>query len=187
MLEIIREPWPWYVAGPLITLTMILLLFSGRRFGVSSNFSSLCSMAGAGKLSDYFNFDWKQNSWNLVFILGTIIGGFIAHQFMMGNEGVALATETIQNLESLGFENPGATFEPNEIYSLEALSSWQGLVILILGGFFVGFGARYADGCTSGHAISGLCNLQFPSLISVIGFFIGGLTMVWFILPKIFS
>lgn len=185
-MELIYQPWPWYVAGPLIAITMALLLYSGRRFGVSSNFQTLCTIGGAGKLSDYFRFDWRINNWNLVFIVGTVIGGFIGGYFLMPDQTVDLAAPTVAALEGMGIESPGSTFLPGEVFDLEQIG-WQGWVMLILGGFFVGFGARYADGCTSGHAISGLSNLQLPSLIAVIGFFIGGLTTVWFILPLLFS
>ncbi len=187
MWEYITQPWPWYVAGPLIALIMALLLLSGRRFGVSSNFTTICTIAGAGKASDYFNIDWKANKWNLVFILGTIIGGFIAHYAMMPDPSVKLAAGTVEALKEMNFESPGADFEPARIFTMKAFSDWRAMLILIVGGFLVGFGARYADGCTSGHAISGLCNLQFPSLITVVGFFIGGLTMVWIILPALFN
>lgn len=187
MWDYITQPWPWYVAGPLITVTMAMLLLTGRRFGVSSNFTTLCTIAGAGKISDYFKFDWKQNNWNIVFIIGTIIGGFIAHYGMMPDPSIDLAAGTVESLKDMGFQNPGADFEPARIFTVEALSDWRSMFILIFGGFLVGFGARYADGCTSGHAISGLCNLQFPSLITVVGFFIGGLTMVWVIFPLLFK
>ena len=60
-------------------------------------------------------------------------------------------------------------------------------MVLAVGGFLVGFGTRYAGGCTSGHAISGLSNLQLPSLVAVIGFFIGGLVMTHLIFPYLYS
>ena len=67
-----------------------------------------------------------------------------------------------------------------------SLILFASILILVVGGFLVGFGARYAGGCTSGHAISGLSNLQLPSLIAVIGFFIGGLTMTYLMFPYLF-
>ncbi|MEM7039591.1 MAG: YeeE/YedE thiosulfate transporter family protein, partial [Bacteroidota bacterium] len=88
-------------------------------------------------------------------------------------------------LQAMGVQDPGAAYVPEEIFGVDALLSLKGLAILIVGGFLVGFGARYAGGCTSGHAISGLSNLQIPSLIAVIGFFIGGLTMTYLVLPII--
>ncbi len=187
MLEFISQPWPWYVAGPLIALTMFLLLYFGKNFGVSGNLRSMCSMMGGDKLSDFFKFDWKGQRWNLVFVLGGVIGGFIASTFLMGTEPISLSPDTIANLESMGFKNVGKDFLPAEIFSMETMMSLPGLVILLAGGFLVGFGARYAGGCTSGHAISGLSDLQVPSLIAVIGFFIGGLLMTYVFLPMIYT
>ncbi len=184
-MDWIYEPWPWYVAGPIIALVMTLLLIFGKSFGVSSNLRTVCSIAGAGRLADFFKFDWRKQIWNLVFILGAALGGFFAHQFMTKNHAIDLNPETIEHLESMGIENAGESYAPESIFGWEALSSWQGWLFLIIGGILVGFGTRYAGGCTSGHAISGLSNLQLPSLIAVIGFFIGGLLMTYFILPII--
>ena len=94
--------------------------------------------------------------------------------------------ETISDLKALGFESAGTAYLPTELFDTEALRSFKNVLVLTIGGLFVGFGARYAGGCTSGHAISGLSNLQLPSLIAVIGFFIGGLTMIHFIFPLLF-
>lgn len=185
MVELIQQPWPWYVAGPLIALVMALLLLFGRRFGVSSNFETLCAIGGAGKVSDYFKIDWKKNIWSLVFVAGAIIGGFIGGNLLMPNQEVDIADDTVVVLESYGFVEPGKEFLPSEVFSAEEIT-WKGWLMLILGGFLVGFGSRYAGGCTSGHAISGLSNLQLPSLIAVIGFFIGGLTVTWLIFPILF-
>lgn len=178
-------PWPWYVAGPLIALIMLLLMYFGKSFGVSSNLRAICSMAGAGKVSDFFKFDWKKQIWNMVFILGAILGGFISHNFLTTSHNIDLNPKTVESLEQLEMKNVGEGFLPDSIFGLEALGSWQGWLFLIVGGIFVGFGTRYAGGCTSGHGISGLSNLQLPSLIAVIGFFIGGIIMTHFILPYI--
>ena len=185
-MDIILQPWPWYVAGPLITLVMFLLFFFGKKFGVSSNLETICAIGGAGNLVDFFKFDWKENTWNLLFVLGTIIGGFVSYQYLTPNETVAISQQTIQDLSELGFQNAGAQYLPDEIFSIETMFSLKGFIILIGAGILVGFGSRYAGGCTSGHAIVGLSNLELPSLISVIGFFIGGLVMTWVLLPLIF-
>jgi len=185
-MDFIFEPWPWYVGGPLITLVMFLLYYYGKKFGISSNLETICALGGAGKLHEFFDFNWKKSSWNLIFVFGTIIGGFIAFQYLTPNEAVALNPETISDLSSIGIKNAGTTYLPDEIFSLEAMLSIKGLAILIIAGILVGFGSRYAGGCTSGHAITGLSNLELPSLIAVIGFFIGGLIMTWFILPLLF-
>lgn len=185
-MDFIFDPWPWYVGGPLIALVMFLLFYFGKKFGVSSNLETICAIGGAGKVVNFFNFDWRKNGWNLMFILGTVIGGFIAFQWMSPNEIVAISSQTVQDLADIGFANAGAQYLPDEIFSVDAMMSLKGFAILIGAGILVGFGARYAGGCTSGHAITGLSNLEIPSLISVIGFFIGGLIMTWFLLPIIF-
>ena len=81
-MEFILQPWPWYISGPCIALTMFLLLYFGRTFGMSSNLRTLCAIGGAGKRVEFFKFDWKSQRWNLVVVLGAIVGGFIAHHFL---------------------------------------------------------------------------------------------------------
>ena len=181
-MEFLSQPWPWYVAGPLIAFIMLSLLLSGKRFGMSSNLRSMCAIMGAGKHCEFFDFNWKAQSWNLVFALGLIIGGFISNQWLNA-EGVGISQETISELQSLGMVNPGESIAPSEFFNWDNLLTVKGLSVVILGGFLVGFGARYAGGCTSGHAISGLSDLQIPSLIAVTGFFIGGLMITYFITP----
>lgn len=185
-MEWVYEPWPWYVSGFMIALIMVLLIMVGKNFGMSGNLRTICSICGGGKRADFFKFDWKAQRWNLIVVLGAIIGGFIANQFLTVDSSVALHTETVRNLQQLGFESAGETYMPEKLFSTTVFSDVKNLLLLIIGGFLVGFGARYAGGCTSGHAISGLSNLQLPSLISVIGFFIGGLIMIHLIFPLLF-
>ena len=185
-MEFITQPWAWYVAGPFLACIMFLLFYFGEKFGVSSNLETFCSIGGAGKITDYFKIDWKQNTWNLIFIAGAIAGGFIASYWLSPSEIVAINPQTIQDLANIGIENAGATYLPDEIFSVETMLTLKGFFILIIAGFMVGFGARWAGGCTSGHAIVGLSNLEIPSLISVTGFFTGGLIMTWLLLPLIF-
>ena len=182
----IYEPWPWYIAGPMIALIMFLLIMVDKSFGMSSNLRTMCTICGAGNKADFFKFDWKSQKWNLVVVLGAVIGGFIGSYFLSTHAAVALNTETILELKSLGFESAGTAYLPTELFDTKALLSIKNVLLLSIGGVLVGFGARYAGGCTSGHAISGLSNLQMPSLIAVIGFFIGGLTMIHFIFPLLF-
>ncbi len=186
-MEFLFQPWPWYVSGPLIAFSMFLMFYFGKRLGISSNLESLCAIAGAGNVVDYFKFDWRKNSWNISFMLGLILGGFIAFHYLIPDETIALNLQTVNDLKEMGFKNPGNTYLPPEIFSVESILNIKGFAILLIAGILVGFGARYAGGCTSGHAIVGLSMLELPSLISVIGFFIGGLIMTWFILPLIFS
>ncbi|MEQ8906751.1 MAG: YeeE/YedE thiosulfate transporter family protein [Pseudomonadales bacterium] len=181
-MEFISQPWPWYVAGPLIALIMLSLLLSGKRFGLSSNLRSMCAIMGAGKHCEFFDFNWKAQSWNLVFVVGLMAGGLIASQWM-DVDSVHISQETIAELKEMGVSNPGQSIVPSELFSWDNLLTIKGLIVVVSGGFLVGFGARYAGGCTSGHAISGLSDLQLPSLIAVIGFFIGGLAITYFVTP----
>lgn len=185
-MEFILEPWPWYVSGPLIALIMFLLIFMGKKFGMSSNLVTMCTVCGADKTADYFRFDWKAHRWNLIVVVGAVIGGFIGAFLLSNDNAVAINPDTVSILNELGFSSAGEAYMPTELFSLDALTNIKSLVILLVGGFLIGFGARYADGCTSGHAISGLSNLQMPSLIAVAGFFIGGLFMIHILFPLIF-
>jgi uncharacterized membrane protein YedE/YeeE len=185
-MDFILQPWPWYVAGPLIAFAMYSMFYFGKKFGVSSNLETLCAMGGAGKFVDFFKFDWRKNKWNLVFVIGLILGGFIANQWLTPDQSIALNPETVQNLSDMGFANAGETYLPNEIYGIKTMFTVKGFLILIIAGILVGFGSRYAGGCTSGHGIVGLSSLSKESFIAVGGFFIGGLIMTWLILPYIF-
>ena len=187
MIEFIKEPWPCYIAGPLIALTMFLLLFFGKNFGLSCNFKTMCSIGGAGKFSEFFRFDWKSQIWNLILLSGAVLGGFIASEYMSSGAPMDLNPDIILELQSMGIKNPGKQLLPEELFSIDAIFSFRGMIMLVGGGILIGFGTRWAGGCTSGHAISGLSNLQLPSLIAVIGFFIGGIIMTYFLLPTILS
>ncbi len=184
-MDLLLNPWSWYVSGPLIAVSMYLMFYFGKRLGISSNLESLCAIGGAGKFVDYFKFDWKKNLWNISFVIGLLMGGFIASNYLQKTDEVSISQQTKQDLNELGFKNAGTNYVPPELFSLEQLSL-KNTSILIIAGFLVGFGSRYAGGCTSGHAIVGLSMLEKPSLIAVIGFFIGGLFVTWAIYPLIY-
>lgn len=185
MLALLKQPWPWYTSGAAIALIMVLLLGFGKSFGFSSNLRTLCTLAGAGKRNSFFNFDWKTQKWNLLFLIGAVIGGVIASTLLKNEAPLKLSQATIADISKLNIKFDGE-MNPGQLFGMQVFSSPKGLLILLFGGLLVGFGSRYAGGCTSGHAISGLSNLQLPSLIAVIGFFIGGLIMTHFLLPLIF-
>ncbi len=184
--EFLSGTWPWFVAGPAIALVLMLLLLQGRAFGLSSSLETICTMAGAGSMVDYFKSEWKDGAWLLIFVLGSILGGVICHYLLPNEHGMQLSDETINTLNGMGIGLENQLI-PTKIFSWDHLFSLQGFLMLIVGGFFVGFGTRYAGGCTSGHAISGLANLQLPSLVATLGFFLGGLMSTYFLLPMLFS
>jgi uncharacterized membrane protein YedE/YeeE len=187
--QFIAEPWPWYVAGPLLALIMFILLYFGHEFGISENFRLMCAADGADEMNDFFKIDWKNGGWNLMVALGAVFGGYLASHYFMGSQGdiAHISSATVQQLNEMGVPaKEGATPLVPEFISWSSLFTWQGWLIIAGGGFLIGFGARYAGGCTSGHAISGLSALQLPSLIAVVGFFMGGLFMTYVIIPLIF-
>lgn len=185
MIEILQQPWPWYLSGIMIATIMFFLLYFGKSFGFSSNLRAICAAAGGGKFVPFFNYDWRAQKWNLLFLTGAIIGGFIAANWLSDGRPVQISNETITDISKLGFAAP-TYVQPDELYSLESAFTLKGFLILAIGGLLVGFGSRWAGGCTSGHAISGLSDLQMPSLIAVIGFFAGGLLMTHILMPLIF-
>jgi len=184
MIEFIKEPWPWYVAGPLIGLMVpLLFVFGNKAFGISSTLRHICAMCVPLDIK-YFQYEWKNEKWNLTFVGGIMIGGLIASHLMMGDGKVDISQETMADLSELGVQD-FSSFLPGDLFSWESLFTIRGLIMIAFGGFLVGFGTRYANGCTSGHSITGLANLQFGSLVATISFFIGGLVMTHLILPLI--
>ncbi len=182
MLEFLREPWPWYVAGPLIGLMVpLLLIFGNKSFGVSSSLRHICAMCAPMDIK-YFKYNWKDEKWNLFYVAGIVIGGILSSHYLMGDRMVDISKETVTDLSLLGVTD-FSTFLPTDIFSWQVLLSGRGLIFMALGGFLVGFGTRYANGCTSGHSISGLSNMQVGSLVATISFFIGGLLMTHIFLP----
>lgn len=183
LLQSLAQPWPWYIAGPLVGLFVPALLIAGNRmFGVSANLRHMCAAALPGRV-EFFRYDWRSaGAWNLAFALGILIGGALAARFLAGDAGVHVGPATRETLASLGIRD-FTGLVPGELFSWGALRTWPGLVMLAGGGFLVGFGSAYAGGCTSGHAISGLADFQLSSLIAVAGFFAGGLACVWFVVP----
>jgi uncharacterized membrane protein YedE/YeeE len=183
--ELLSGPWPWWVAGPVIGLFVPALLLAGNKlFGVSSSLRHMCAAAAPGSL-EHFRYNWRESGWwNLLFVLGTGLGGFVAAQWLGAHEiGISEATRTA--LGGLGIHDFSG-LAPREVFSWEALGTVRGFISVVVGGFLVGFGTAWAGGCTSGHAISGMADFQLPSLLAVIGFFAGGLLGTHVVLPWIF-
>jgi uncharacterized membrane protein YedE/YeeE len=187
MLELIKQPWHWAVSGILIGLIVPLLLILGnKKFGISSSFRHICASCFPGDIK-FFKYDWKKEIWNLFFVGGIIIGGFIATQFLSNpGEAIQIAPETMETLQGYGIKDFN-NLMPADLFNWGNLFSLKGLIFFIIGGFFVGFGTRYAGGCTSGHAIMGLANLQKASLVATIFFMIGGFISANILIPLIFK
>ena len=182
LFEIIRKPWPWYVAGSIIGLTVpVLLLLGNKSFGISSSLRHICAAVIPANIS-FFKYDWKKEVWNLFFVAGITLGGFIATFLLANPESVIVSDATKATLSQLGIRDFSGLM-PAEIFSIENVFTLKGLIFFVLGGFLVGFGTRYAGGCTSGHAIMGLSNLQWPSLVATIFFMVGGFFSTWILLP----
>jgi uncharacterized protein len=186
-IAFISQPWPWWVGGPMIAFILFLLLYFGKEFGLSANLRVMCAADGADKYSDFFEFNWQDQGWNLMVVLGALFGGYVAANHLSGETGqmAGVSQATIASLHNIGleYEYGKVPIVLEEVYNWKALFTLRGFLIIVGGGFLIGFGSRYAGGCTSGHAISGLSALQLPSLVAVIGFFAGGLIMTYLVLP----
>ena len=182
MYELINNPWPWYVAGPAIGLLALTLLGLGQRFGVSSSLTHLCA-AAVPRTSPLFQYDWRAvGGWNLAFVGGTVLGGVATALLLPGPERVAISAGAESTLRGMGITDFQG-LAPSQIFSWSALLTVPGFVSMVVGGFLIGFGARWAGGCTSGHAISGMSELRASSLVVVIGFFAGGLIVAHLLMP----
>jgi uncharacterized protein len=180
-MEVLSQPWPWYLAGPLVGLTVpLLLIFANRAFGISSSLRHMCAACAPGKVP-YFQYDWKSSLWNLVFVAGILIGGFLGGVVFRNPAPVQISAATHSDLAAIGVTE-FSTLIPLDLFNFAAILTLPGFVLMVIGGFLVGFGARWAGGCTSGHAITGMANLQPASLLSVVSFFAGGLLVTHLIL-----
>ncbi|MBY0534726.1 MAG: YeeE/YedE family protein [Chitinophagaceae bacterium] len=184
MIEWLSKPWPWYVAGPLIGLTVPLLLILGNKsFGISSSLRHICAACIPANIP-FFKYNWRKESWNLVFVAGVLLGGIVAGTWLQNPDPISLNPKLVAELSSYGVETPQGLL-PLDLFNWPALLTAKGLFLMVLGGILVGFGTRYAGGCTSGHAIMGLSTLQFPSLVATCCFMAGGFAMSNLLIPFI--
>lgn len=184
MLQILKQPWPWYVGGVLIGLMVPALLLAGNKLlGVSSALRHVCAACFPGNVS-FLKYDWRKQTWSLFFAAGIVLGGFLGGRVLADPQPQHISSQTINRLATSGI-NFNEGFVPDQIFSWKNLFTLQGFIILVVGGFLVGFGTRYAGGCTSGHGIMGLSALQWPSLIAVASFFAAGILSSKYLLPLI--
>jgi uncharacterized protein len=180
----ITQPWPWYIAGPLIGLTVpVLLLLGNKSFGISSSMRHICAACIPANLP-FFQYNWKKELWNLFFVGGIFMGGLMSACLFTNDHSIEVHAALRSDLAEAGITELNGLM-PTQLFSWSALSTARGWLLMVFGGLLVGFGTRYAGGCTSGHAIMGLSTLQWPSLIATCCFMIGGLLMTHFVLPFI--
>ena len=185
-MELLYKPWPWYIAGPIIGLSVPALLWVGNKpLGISSTLRQICAATFPGKVS-FLNYDWRANIWNLYFAAGILIGGFLGGYVFANPNPVAVSAETVSLLHSWGLDTTKGLLPP-EVFNWSALLTSKGFLMIMGGGFLVGFGTRYGGGCTSGHGILGLSALQWPSLVATISFFAGGILFSHLVLPYLLS
>lgn len=186
MLELLKAPWPWYVSGPIIGISIpILLIIGNKMLGISSSLRHTCAAIAPFNIQ-FLKYNWKSEMWNIFFVIGIFIGGFVGGVLLNNGEAVKISESTINDIKGMGI-NSFEGLIPSDIFNWNTLFSLKGILIMVLGGIMIGFGSRYAGGCTSGHAIMGISSLQWPSLVAVIFFFIGGLLMTHFIAPLIYQ
>ncbi len=184
MIEILRQPWPWYVAGAIIGLTVpALLILGNKHFGISANLRHACAACLPANIK-FFKYDWKKEVWNFFFVGGILLGAFLSIQLLSTPEPVEVNAALLGELKNYGI-NDHSTLLPKELFSWQSLFTARGLIMLVGGGFLVGFGARYAGGCTSGHSIMGISDRQVPSMIATVAFMAGGIIMANLVLPFI--
>ena len=183
-MELLSQPWPWWAAGIIIGLIVpALLILGNKHFGLSANLRHACAACMPANVK-FFQYDWKKEIWNFFFVGGIIAGAVIATTWLANPEPVIVAPALAAELKGYGITDYQGMV-PAQLFSWESLFSLRGFIMLVLGGFMVGFGSRYAGGCTSGHAIMGLSDLQVPSLIATIFFMVGGFVMANLVLPYI--
>ncbi|HAI85195.1 MAG TPA: hypothetical protein DCL43_16170 [Chitinophagaceae bacterium] len=186
MMATLQAPWPWYIAGIIIGLIVpALLLLGNKHFGISANFRHICAACFPGNVS-FFKYNWRKEVWNFFFLGGIVIGAIIASTLLKNPNPIEVHPALKSTLATYGITDYNVLV-PQSIMGWQALTSVKGWLLMVLGGFLVGFGTRYAGGCTSGHAINGISNLSWPSLVATCCFMIGGFIMVQLILPYILS
>lgn len=184
ILNFISQPWPWYVAGPLIGLVIVLLQWiDNKPLAASASYRHICAAIFPSKIP-FLKYNWKTESWNLFFVAGIFAGGFLAASILSHPSNIIISDETTQQLQSIGLKDTDG-FAPAQLFSFAALQTFPGIIIIVFGGFLIGFGSRYAGGCVSGHSMTGISDLQWTSILATACIFAGGIFTSYILLPLI--
>jgi uncharacterized protein len=185
ILAWLREPWPWYVSGPLIGLFVpVLLLLGNKQLGLTGSLRAMCAAVLPGRV-DFFRYDWRRSGlWNVALAAGILVGAVLAVTVLGGNETPRLSSQARDSVAMLGL-SPPLGLVPGQLFSWQSLFSLRGAVCMIGGGFLVGFGSAYGGGCTSGHGVLGLATMQVASVIALVGIFAGGVITTFLVIPHI--
>jgi uncharacterized protein len=184
IINFISQPWPWYVAGPLIGMVILLLQWiDNKPLAASASYRHVCAATLPAGIP-FLKYNWKAETWNLFFVVGIFAGGFLAGILLSHPANISITDETTRQLLSAGLADTSG-FVPAELFSFSALQTIPGFIIMVIGGFFIGFGSRYAGGCVSGHSMTGISDLQWTSMLATACIFAGGIFTSYVLLPLI--
>ena len=184
IISYISQPWPWYIAGPLIGLIIIVLQWMDNKpLAASSSYRHICAAVLPASLP-FLNYNVKAESWNLLFAAGIIIGGVLAGSILSHHANIDISHATRLQLQSIGIHDTSG-FAPAQLFSFAALKTIPGVIVILFGGLLIGFGSRYAGGCVSGHSMTGISDLQWTSMLATACIFAGGIFTAYFLLPII--
>ena len=174
------------MAGPLIGLIVIFLRwYDNKPLAASSSFRDVCAATLPAGIP-FLKYNWKKNIWNLVFVGGTVAGGFIAGHVLHHPASVAVSGDAAASMHAMGI-NDTMGYAPEQVFSFAGLQTLPGFIIIVIGGFLVGFGSRYAGGCVSGHSMSGISDLQWTSVLVTACIFAGGVLTANYLLPLVLN
>lgn len=162
-------PLPWFIAGPLIGFIVpLLLVLREKQFGVSSTYRYIGGVVFP-KIP-YFNYYKDADKWQLQFAIGLVLAGLLVRDIQQWWKPWLDVAQSEVAVEQLRVSVYG----------------WSNGWVFLLGGFLVGFGSRYANGCTAGHCIMGVSQFALSSVLATAAFFSGGLFVSHFVVPLLF-
>ena len=167
-----RARWAPYLVGAGIgVLSWLAFLLSDHPLGVSTAYARTAGMVEKAvrgekvKEKEYYQEHEPVVDWEWMLVLGLLVGA-TASAVLSGD----FRWEVVPPMWEGGF----------------GYSPVVRIAVAVLGGWLIGFGARWAGGCTSGHGISGALQLVISSWLAALCFFIGGIAAA-FLLYRVFA